>query len=73
MPGDIFEPSMKVTSSLRIGFARLKKEEISKGLKIIGEEISKNIIPWYRKLWYNLKVKYKTKEIDLLLRSKKKD
>lgn len=45
MPGDIFEPSMKVTSSLRIGFARLKKEEISKGLKIIGEEISKNIIP----------------------------
>ena len=45
MPGDIFEPSMKVTSSLRIGFARLKKEEISKGLKIMGEEISKNIIP----------------------------
>lgn len=45
MPGDIFEPHIKRTSNLRIGFARLKEEEISEGLKIIGEEIRKNIIP----------------------------
>ena len=39
MCGDVFEPENKKTSSLRIGFARLKEEEISEGLKIIGEEI----------------------------------
>ena len=43
MSGDVFEPDGKKTSSLRIGFSRLKEEEISVGLKIIGEEIKKII------------------------------
>ncbi len=43
MPGDVFEPDGKKTSSLRIGFSRLEKEEISVGLKIMGEEIGRII------------------------------
>ena len=39
MPGDIFRADKEKTSCLRLGFARLKDEEISKGLKIIGEEV----------------------------------
>ena len=42
MPGDIFMPDKTKSSSLRLGFARLKNEEIVKGIRIIGEEIQKN-------------------------------
>lgn len=41
MPGDIFMPEKIVTSSLRLGFARLKEQEITKGLLILKEEIQK--------------------------------
>ena len=39
MPGDIFRSDGKKTSCLRLGFARLKDEEIVDGLRIIGEEV----------------------------------
>ena len=42
MPGDIFMPDKTKSSSLRLGFARLKNEEIVKGIRIIGEEIQRN-------------------------------
>lgn len=42
MPGDIFMPDGRKTSSLRLGFARLTDKEIITGIKIIGEEIKKN-------------------------------
>ena len=41
MAGDIFRPDGKKTSSLRLGFARLSDEEVTEGLKILGEEIKK--------------------------------
>lgn len=41
MPGDVFMSNKMTTSSLRLGFARLKDEEIISGLKIISEEIQK--------------------------------
>ena len=39
MPGDVFRVDGVKTSCLRLGFARLKDEEITRGLKIIGEEM----------------------------------
>ncbi len=39
MPGDVFRVDDAKTSCLRLGFARLKDEEITHGLKIIGEEM----------------------------------
>ena len=41
MPGDIFRSDGMPSSSLRLGFARLKDEQIVEGLKIIGEEVEK--------------------------------
>lgn len=41
MPGDIFRTDGQKTSSFRLGFARLKDDEIQRGLKILGEEIRK--------------------------------
>lgn len=40
MPGDIFRTDHKKTSSLRLGFARLRETEIEEGLVIIGEEVT---------------------------------
>ncbi|MGL4107178.1 PLP-dependent aminotransferase family protein [Clostridium sp. LP20] len=39
MPGDIFYSDFKGKDTLRIGFGRVKDEDIKKGLKIIGEQI----------------------------------
>ncbi len=39
MSGDTFYLKRSVSSSLRIGFSRLSKEEITQGLQVIGEEI----------------------------------
>lgn len=41
-PGDIFYTDCKGENTLRIGFSRVSEEEITKGLKIIGEVV-KNI------------------------------
>ncbi len=40
LPGDVFEPSGKKSSSLRLGFARLDEREIREGIQIIGEVVN---------------------------------
>ena len=43
-PGDIFYTDDGGSNTLRLGFSRLSKEDIEKGIKIIGEEARKCII-----------------------------
>lgn len=41
MPGDLFFSRHTITSSMRIGFIRLTRSQIEKGIKIIAEEVEK--------------------------------
>ena len=47
MPGDVFFINENQTNFTRLGFSRLEKDEIEKGIKIIGEtidEIKKSVL-----------------------------
>ena len=39
MPGDVFYADDKGKDTLRIGFGRVKDEDIVKGIKIIGKNV----------------------------------
>ena len=47
MPGDVFFINENQNNFMRLGFSRLEKDEIEKGIKIIGEtidEIKKSVL-----------------------------
>ena len=47
MPGDVFFINKNQNNFMRLGFSRLEKDEIEKGIKIIGEtidEIKKSVL-----------------------------
>ncbi|NUJ09951.1 PLP-dependent aminotransferase family protein, partial [Bacillus paranthracis] len=42
-PGDVFYSNGEGTNTFRLGFSRLKEEEIVRGIKIIGDTIKNEI------------------------------